>query len=111
MNQKNREKWTAKTIYDRLLYLIEKQGWTLNRLAELSALPTSTLYNWRYKEVLPNVMPIAIICDTLNITLAEFFDEKDAEIDELYSLINSLSETDRRLLIELTKRIVVLNKD
>ncbi len=111
MNQKNREKWTAKTIYDRLLYLIEKQGWTLNRLAELSALPPSTLYNWRYKGVLPNLLPIATICDALNITLAEFFDEKDIEIDELYSLINSLSETDRRLLIELTKRITELNKD
>ena len=47
---------------------------TINRLANMSAIPPSSLKNILYgKSQSPKVITIKLLCDGLNITLGEFF--------------------------------------
>lgn len=70
----------------RILQLCAERNLTINALAELSAMPPSTLKNILYgKSKNPTIRNIKIICDGLDITLGEFFstpefDSLDQEI-------------------------------
>lgn len=99
------EGWTSKTIYNRILELCEKYGWTMNRLAELSGMTQSTMYTYRYRNSMPKIETLIAICDAFGITLAQFFMVKDDDADELYVVLSQLSHESKTLLMEVARRM------
>lgn len=62
-------------IRDRILELCGQRNISINKLANLSALPPSSVKNILYsKSKNPKIITIKMICDGLEITLGEFFD-------------------------------------
>lgn len=102
-NNNLNKKWTPSAIYYRILTLCDAFGWSINRLAELSDVTPSTIYSYRYRNSVPKLETLIIICDTMNISLSEFFDEEDKNKWEVSKVINSLSEKSRYLLVEVAK--------
>lgn len=73
---------TIDAIKNRILGLCGEHKLTINALAELSALPPSTLKNILYgKSKNPQILTIKLLCDGLGITLGEFF--RSPEFDSL----------------------------
>lgn len=69
---------TITVIQKRILELCRERNITPNKLANISALPRSSLKSILYgKSKNPGVTTIKILCDGLGITLAEFFDTND----------------------------------
>lgn len=65
---------TVLAIRSRILRLCGERGISVNRLANLSAVPPSSIKNILYgKSNNPKLMTIKLICDGLGITLGEFF--------------------------------------
>lgn len=66
---------TRQAIAQRIIDLCKERNITINALANLSALPPSTLKNILYGvSNNPGVVTIKIICDGLDMSLCEFFD-------------------------------------
>ena len=66
---------TISTIRIRILQLFEERNLTINKLATISAIPPTSLKNILYgKSNNPKILTIKMICDGLDMTLAEFFD-------------------------------------
>lgn len=64
-----------KAVSDRLIEICKKRNITVNRLANLSAVPPSTVKNIVYGlSKNPKIITIKMLCDGLEITLADFFD-------------------------------------
>lgn len=58
----------------RILRLCEQRNMSINRLATVCALPPSSIKNILYgKSCNPKLLTIKMICDGLDMTLAEFF--------------------------------------
>ena len=65
---------TVTAVRNRILELCGQRGISINKLATLSALPPSSIKNILYgKSQNPKIVTIKMICDGLEITLAEFF--------------------------------------
>lgn len=65
---------TVLAIRSRILRLCGERGISVNRLANLSDVPPSSIKNILYgKSNNPKLMTIKLICDGLGITLGEFF--------------------------------------
>lgn len=65
---------TRKILATRLMTLCDEQSLTINKLANLSAVPPSTVKNILYgKSKNPGIMTIKMLCDGFGITLGEFF--------------------------------------
>ena len=65
---------TVSAARNRILQLCEERKITINKLATLSALPPSSIKNILYgKSRNPKLLTIKMICDGLDMTLAEFF--------------------------------------
>lgn len=59
---------------NRILQLCGERDITINHLATISALPPSSIKNILYgKSSNPKLLTIKMICDGLDMTLAEFF--------------------------------------
>ncbi|MBQ9091075.1 MAG: helix-turn-helix transcriptional regulator [Anaerotignum sp.] len=66
---------TISTIRIRILQLCEERNLTINKLATICAIPPTSLKNILYgKSNNPKILTIKMICDGLDMTLAEFFD-------------------------------------
>ena len=66
---------TISTIRIRILQLCEESDLTINKLATICAIPPTSLKNILYgKSNNPKILTIKLICDGLDMTLAEFFD-------------------------------------
>ncbi len=66
---------TVTAVKIRILQLCEENGLTINKLANLSAIPPSSLKSILYgNSKNPTILTIKMICDGVGITLAEFFD-------------------------------------
>lgn len=77
---------TVTAVKNRILVLCEQRNMTINRLANLSAIPPSSLKNILYgKSQNPKILTIKMLCDGLGITLGEFF--STAEFDALEQTI------------------------
>ena len=64
-------------IAKRITDLCNKQGITVNGLANLAAVPPSTVKNIIYGvSKNPGIATIKMLCDGLDITLIEFFDDE-----------------------------------
>lgn len=65
-------------VKNRLLQLCGERNITINKLATLSALPPSSVKAILYgRSKNPKLLTIKMICDGLDITLAEFFNTKE----------------------------------
>lgn len=65
---------TLEAIQQRILRLCAERKISINKLANLSAIPPSSLKNILYgKSQNPKIITIKMICDGLGITLGEFF--------------------------------------
>lgn len=72
--------WTA--MRNRILELCGERNITINKLANISGLPTSSVKNILYKRSKnPQIATIKKLCDGFDITLGEFF--STAEFDAL----------------------------
>ena len=66
---------TLEAVRNRILQLCGEHNITINKLANISALPPSSIKNILYgKSKNPKLLTVKMICDGLSITLAEFFD-------------------------------------
>ena len=69
---------TITAVKNRILILCEQRNMTINKLANLSAIPPSSLKNILYgKSQNPKILTIKMLCDGLGITLGEFFSTPD----------------------------------
>ncbi len=69
---------TITAIRNRILQLCGERNLTINKLATISAIPPTSLKNILYgKSNNPKILTIKLICDGLDMTLAEFFDTKE----------------------------------
>ena len=67
---------TQKAISKRIEDLCCKNNITINKLANLAAIPPSTVKNIIYGvSKNPGIVTIKMLCDGLDITLTEFFDD------------------------------------
>ena len=77
---------TITAVKNRILILCEQRNMIINKLANLSAIPPSSLKNILYgKSQNPKILTIKMLCDGLGITLGEFF--STAEFDALEQTI------------------------
>lgn len=73
---------TIDAVKTRILRLCDERNMSINKLATVCALPPSSIKNILYgKSCNPKLLTIKMICDGLDITLAEFF-----STPEFYSL-------------------------
>ena len=78
---------TVEVIQQRILRLCDERQLTINKLANLAAIPPSSLKNILYgKSKNPKIVTIKMLCDGLGITLGEFF--STPEFDSLEQEIN-----------------------
>lgn len=65
---------TTSAVKNRIFDLCYERNISINKLASLCALPPSSVKNILYgKSKNPKLLTIKMICDGLDITLAEFF--------------------------------------
>ena len=65
---------TITAVRDRILELCGERDISINKLANISALPPSSIKNILYgKSQNPKLLTIKMLCDGLGITLGEFF--------------------------------------
>ena len=68
----------ASASRNRILQLCGERNLSINKLANISGLPPSSVKNILYgKSQNPKLLTIKAICDGLDITLAVFFDTDD----------------------------------
>ena len=93
-------------VLERLRRLMYERDWTEYRLAKESGLSQSTISNMFYRNTIPSVATLEIICRAFGITLAQFFaDGKFVELtDEQYDFFNrwaALRPEQKRLVDKL----------
>ena len=82
---------TISTIRIRILQLCEERDLTINKLATICAIPPTSLKNILYgKSNNPKILTIKLICDGLDMTLAEFFDTPEfPSLEPVYCFMSS----------------------
>lgn len=74
-------------VAQRLIELMREKNLTMNGLAQISAVPPSTIKNIFYgKSKNPGIVTIKLLCDGMGITVTEFFDTsafRELEIEEI----------------------------
>ena len=69
---------TRSCVVKRIYQLIDEKQYTINGLARLAGLPPTTLKNiLNGQSSNPGIVTIKIICDGLDISLADFFNTED----------------------------------
>ena len=69
---------TRTAVANRLIALCGQRGWTINKLATVSAVSPSTLKSILYgKSKNPSIVTLKMLCDGLEISLAEFFSSEE----------------------------------
>ena len=65
---------TIFAIRNRILQLCSEHDFTINKIANISAVPPSSIKNILYgKSSNPKIITIKMLCDGFGITLSEFF--------------------------------------
>lgn len=74
-------------VAQRLIQLMREKDLTMNGLAQISAVPPSTVKNIFYgKSQNPGIVTIKLLCDGMGITVTEFFDTpafRELEVEEI----------------------------
>ncbi len=95
-------------IIERLKINLEKYGWTKYRLSKESKIPESTLSNIFHRGTVPTIATLQAICETMNISLAEFFSDDEQvvmtpELKEFYEEWKLLTPEKRKHLLQTMK--------
>ena len=85
-------------IGKRIAFFRAGKGYTVNKLANLSGVSQSYLREIELGNKNPTVEFLSVLCDTLGITLKEFFD--DSPTDPLVEKIYQLTPRQRKALGE-----------
>lgn len=100
-------------ITRRILDLCKQQNISINRLAELSDITQSTLNSIiNSSDPNPQYKTIEKICVGLNLTLADFFAEKEPELDpDLRRLLDTARKLTPEQREQLQKLLETMNKN
>ncbi|MCR5203252.1 MAG: helix-turn-helix domain-containing protein [Lachnospiraceae bacterium] len=96
-------------ILDKITYYKKLKGWSEYELAEYSGISQSTINSWFTKNINPSVASLDKICNAFNITLSQFFAEKNDPMElteaqqELLEETSVFTEKQQRRLIEFLK--------
>ena len=88
-----------------------ERGWSIYRLSVESDLPQSTLVNMFSRETQPSIATLEAICKGFGITLAEFFEEDEADCGEVMSEVElteaffALPRESQKLISRLMKEL------
>jgi transcriptional regulator with XRE-family HTH domain len=88
-------------VGERIKYFRTAKGYSVNKLANLSGISQSYVRDVELGNKNPTVEIISIICDTLNISLQEFFSDENSQSflsDPLLAEIYSLNDRQRKAL-------------
>ena len=64
-------------VNERITELMKARGWSEYRLAKESGLSNSTIANIFRRNTIPSIPTLELICDSLGITLSQFFATND----------------------------------
>lgn len=94
-------------VLEKIDILRKDRGWSINYLAMESELTQSTLNNLYRRNTEPKISTLRSICNAFGISLSEFFKDKDEdnEEDELIKKVKSLSDINKKALLQLLKNI------
>ena len=95
-------------ISDRIKFFREQKGITVNKLANLAGISQSFLREIELGNKKPTVETISLLCDALNITLRDFFDDgtQSALADnDLLAQIYRLNPKQQELLSSFLKAL------
>jgi len=95
-------------VSERIRFFREQKGITVNKLATLAGISQSFLREIELGNKKPTVETVSLICDALNITVKDFFDDgvQSALLDdELIQQIYRLSPEQRERLGEFLKAL------
>lgn len=91
----------------RLKELREKRGLTVNKLANLAGLSQSFLREIELGNKTPTVESLSYFCDSLGISLSEFFSEGEMDINPfLKTSINHLTDEQQIKLAEFINSFI-----
>lgn len=95
-------------VPERLNEIMEQRGWTRYKLAKESKLPEATLANIFHRGTIPTIATLEIICQTLNISLSQFFADNEMieltpELKEFYEVWMYLTPDKRDLILQTMK--------
>ena len=91
-------------VLEKIELLRKEKGWSINYLAMESGLTQSTLNNLYVRHTEPKISTLRSICNAFGITLSDFFKEEETD-DELSRRVKSLSDENKRALLQLLKNI------
>lgn len=89
-------------VSKRLIELREQCGFTQNSLAEWAGVSQTHLRRVERGESDITVGHLQLLCDAMNITLKEFFDDSTSE-DEVILAVSKLSPKQKQLLVAFLK--------
>lgn len=93
-------------VGQRITQLREAQGLTVNKLANLSGISQSHLREIELGNKNPTVETLSYFCESLNITLSDFFKESDDNITPvLLKSMRKLSEQQQLILADFINSI------
>lgn len=95
-------------VAERITHLRTQKGYTVNKLANISGLSQSFVRQIELGAKNPTIESLTFLCEALNISLHEFFnEEKEEDPNELISLLNSqvltLDVKQLKILIDIAK--------
>ena len=94
-------------VGERIRYFRELKGWSVNRLANKAGVSQSYLRDIELENKNPTVEFLSLICDTLEISLSDFFGDADAACgeDPLFQRIYQLDTEQRGALLAFLNTI------
>lgn len=93
-------------LQKRITYLREQKGITVNKLANLAGISQSFLREIELGNKKPTIETLSYICDALEISLKDFFDDdlfKQFPENELLNEIYKLTPEQRKLFLQLLR--------
>ena len=93
-------------LHKRITYLREQKGITVNKLANLAGISQSFLREIELVNKRPTIETLSYICDALEISLKDFFDDdlfKQFPENELLNEIYKLTPEQRKLFLQLLR--------
>ena len=87
----------------RITYFRTAKGYSVNKLATLSGISQSYLRDVELGNKNPTVEIVSVLCDTLGISLRDFFDDQTEETiasDPLLAMIFQLTPKQRKALLD-----------
>ena len=93
----------------RIQELLDAKGWTVNKLADEAGITHSTLYKlMNNKNVTPNLTTLESICNALEISLSDFFDDSYQLSPEATLLVTCYDRLDVRDQEIITKLVQIM---